>query len=153
MSAAFARTRLITIGSLCCILSTALPAAHADQYQPFGEVRGYPSGAIISAGLGRGFGDHYYASAHAAYNFVDRGDNGEFENEDGGGFGFGVTLDKFFQPAQTGWFVGGRAELFFLGIDYRDPASPELTGAARCVVVAVVTGRITVRRPVAGACA
>jgi type IV fimbrial biogenesis protein FimT len=38
-------------------------------------------------------------------------------------------------------------------IDYRDPSSPELTGAARCVVVAVVTGRITVRRPVAGACA
>jgi len=37
-------------------------------------------------------------------------------------------------------------------VDYRDPASPELTGAARCVVVAVVTGRITVRRPVAGAC-
>jgi type IV fimbrial biogenesis protein FimT len=38
-------------------------------------------------------------------------------------------------------------------IDYRNPSSPELTGAARCVVVAVVTGRITVRRPVAGACA
>jgi len=38
-------------------------------------------------------------------------------------------------------------------LDYRDPASAALTGAARCVVVAVVTGRITVRRPVAGACA
>jgi len=37
-------------------------------------------------------------------------------------------------------------------IDYRDPASAALTGAARCVVVAVVTGRITVKRPVAGAC-
>ena len=37
-------------------------------------------------------------------------------------------------------------------VDYRNPANPELTGAARCVVVAVVTGRITVRRPVAGAC-
>ena len=37
-------------------------------------------------------------------------------------------------------------------VDYRDPAIPALTGAARCVVVAVVTGRITVRRPVAGAC-
>jgi type IV fimbrial biogenesis protein FimT len=38
-------------------------------------------------------------------------------------------------------------------IDYRDPADAALTGAARCVVVAVVTGRITVKRPVAGACA
>jgi type IV fimbrial biogenesis protein FimT len=37
-------------------------------------------------------------------------------------------------------------------IDYRDPATAMLTGAARCVVVAAVTGRVTVRRPVAGAC-
>ncbi len=99
----------------------AVAPAQADQYQPNGEIRGYPSGAILSAGLGSGFGDHYYAAAHAAYNFVDRGSNGKFDNEDGGGFGFGITLDKFFQPAQTGWFVGGRAELFFLNIDYRDP--------------------------------
>lgn len=101
-------------------LATTAPA-RADQYQPIGEIRGYPSGAILSAGLGRGFGDNYYASAHGAYNFVDRGSNGEFQNEDGGGFGFGATVDKFFQPGQTGWFVGGRAELFFLEIDYRDP--------------------------------
>ena len=37
-------------------------------------------------------------------------------------------------------------------IDYRDPASATSTGAARCVVVAVVTGRITVKRSTAGAC-
>ncbi len=37
-------------------------------------------------------------------------------------------------------------------IDYRDPASATLTGAARCVVIAVVSGRIAVNRPVAGAC-
>lgn len=38
-------------------------------------------------------------------------------------------------------------------IDYRDPSSAVLTGTARCVVVAVVTGRITVKRATAGACA
>jgi type IV fimbrial biogenesis protein FimT len=37
-------------------------------------------------------------------------------------------------------------------VDYRDPASAVLTGATRCVVVAAVTGRITVNRPTAGAC-
>ena len=37
-------------------------------------------------------------------------------------------------------------------VDYRDPASATLTGAARCVVVAAVTGRITVNRPTAGVC-
>lgn len=97
-----------------------LPAL-AEQYQPSGEVRGYPSGAIVSGGLGRSFGDHWYGSAHAAYNVVERGDNGRFDNEEGGGFGFGATVDKYFQLGQNGWFVGGRAELFFLDIDYRDP--------------------------------
>jgi type IV fimbrial biogenesis protein FimT len=38
------------------------------------------------------------------------------------------------------------------GIDYRDPASATLSGAARCVVVAAVTGRITVKRSAAGTC-
>jgi prepilin-type N-terminal cleavage/methylation domain-containing protein len=37
-------------------------------------------------------------------------------------------------------------------VDYRDPSSATLTGATRCVVVAAVTGRITVNRPTAGAC-
>lgn len=101
-------------------LLAAAPAS-ADAYQPFAEVRGYPSGAIVSGGLGRGFGDHWYASAHGAYNIAERGNNGEFQNEEGGGFGFGGTLDKYFAADQTGWFVGGRAELFFLEIDYRDP--------------------------------
>lgn len=38
------------------------------------------------------------------------------------------------------------------GIDYRDPASAALSSAARCVVVAAVTGRITLKRSAAGAC-
>ncbi|WP_293375112.1 hypothetical protein [Nevskia sp.] len=96
-------------------------SAQAHEYQPFGEIRGYPSGAILSAGLGHEYSDNWYGSVHGAYNFVDRGSNGEFDNEDGGGFGFGVTADKFFRASQTGWFVGARAELFFLEIDYRDP--------------------------------
>ena len=110
--------------SLVMALGIAAPVqaqSRSQPYQPIGEVRGYPSGAILSAGLGRGFCDHRYASAHAAYNVVDRGSNGEFQNEEGGGFGGGITVDKYFQPGQNGWFVGGRAELFFLDIDYRDP--------------------------------
>lgn len=122
MSAALPCTRLVLrIGCLCAAVMASMAPARADQYQPFGEIRGYPSGAILSAGLGRGFGDNWHLAAHGAYNFVDRGNNGEFQNEDGGGFGFGITADKYFRPGQTGWFVGARAELFFLEIDFRDP--------------------------------
>jgi len=113
------RATLVVLAAAPALL--APPAVRAEPYQPAGEIRGYPSGVIVSAGLGRSFGDHWYAAAHGAYNVVDRGSNGKFQNEEGGGFGGGITLDKFQQPGQTGWFAGGRAELFFLEIDYRDP--------------------------------
>jgi type IV fimbrial biogenesis protein FimT len=37
-------------------------------------------------------------------------------------------------------------------IDYRDTSSGTLSGAARCLVVAVVTGRVAVTKPTAGTC-
>jgi type IV fimbrial biogenesis protein FimT len=37
-------------------------------------------------------------------------------------------------------------------VDYRDPSSATLTGAARCVIVAAVTGRITTNKPAGGVC-
>jgi len=57
--------------------------------------------------------------------------------------GAAVAYDRFGTAASSaGTFT----------VDYRDPASATLTGAGRCVVVAVVTGRISVRRPSGSAC-
>lgn len=99
--------------------SVALPA-QAAQYQPLAELRGYPSGVILSGGLGLALDDRTYATAQLAYDFAERGSNGRHEDEHGGGIGGGFTLDRYFRPAQLGWFVGGRIELFALGIDYRE---------------------------------
>lgn len=96
--------------------------AQAAQYQPLAELRGYPSGVILGGGLGFALDDRTYATAQLAYDFAERGSNGRHENEHGGGIGGGFTLDRYFRPAQLGWFVGGRLELFALGIDHRDGA-------------------------------
>ncbi len=114
----------------------ALPClpARADQFQPSGEVRGYPSGVIVSGALGKSFGDNWYGALHGAWNFVDRGNNGKFDNEKGGGFGIGGTVDKYFEPRQNGWFLGGRAELFFLNIDYRNSGDPGVRGSSDITV-------------------
>jgi type IV fimbrial biogenesis protein FimT len=57
--------------------------------------------------------------------------------------GAAVAYDRFGTAASSaGTFT----------VDYRDPASATLTGAGRCAVVAVVTGRISVRRPTGSAC-
>jgi type IV fimbrial biogenesis protein FimT len=57
--------------------------------------------------------------------------------------GAAVAYDRFGTAASsTGTF----------SIDYRDPGVGTLSNAARCVVVAVVTGHLTARRPTAGVC-
>lgn len=116
---------------MAALAALACAPARAEQFQPSGEVRGYPSGVIVSAALGKSFSDNWYGALHGAYNFVDRGSNGKFDHEDGGGFGIGGTVDKYVLPGQQGWFVGGRAELFFLNIDYRDPG---ISGASDITV-------------------
>jgi len=105
------------------IAASAAVPAQAEQFEPFGEIRGYPSGVIFTGGLGLPLSNNYYGSLHAGYNVAERGNNGEFDDESGGGFGFGGTVDRYFGPNQTGWFAGGRLELFFLEIDYRGPGS------------------------------
>jgi hypothetical protein len=62
---------------------------------------------------------------------------------DGNLGGAAVAYDRFGTAASS---VGT------FSIDYRDPASATLTGAARCVVIAGVTGRIRTNRPTAGVC-
>jgi len=57
--------------------------------------------------------------------------------------GAAVAYNRFGMAASnTGTFA----------VDYRDPASATLTGAARCVFVSVATGRVRVARPTAGVC-
>lgn len=115
-----ARLSVVLPSAALSLLFAAAPAL-AGQYQPGAEFRVYPSGEILSGFLGTDLGDNYYGAISASYDFAQRGSNGRNEHEDGGGFGGGVTVDKYFRPAQLGWFVGGRVEVFALSIDWRDP--------------------------------
>ena len=121
MRPALIRHRLALLNGLAASLLLASVPVQAGQYQPGAEFRGYPSGEIISGFLGTELGNDYYGSASISYNFAQRGNNGKHDDENGGGVGGGVTVDKYFRAHQLGWFVGGRAELFGLSIDYRNP--------------------------------
>lgn len=114
------RIRFACRAALVIAALAAVPA-QAGEYQPGAEFRGFPSGEIISGFLGRDFGNGYYGSASVLYEFAQRGSNGKHDDENGGGAGGGLTVDKYFRAGQVGWFVGGRAELLFLNIDYRNP--------------------------------
>jgi type IV fimbrial biogenesis protein FimT len=55
-----------------------------------------------------------------------------------------VAYDRF------GTAAGGTSGTF--RIDYRDPASAVLTGAARCIAITVAVGRVRTYRPTSGVC-
>ncbi|MDP3857495.1 MAG: hypothetical protein Q8Q73_07020 [Stagnimonas sp.] len=88
---------------------------------PTAELRLYPVGKIVSAGLSWRFDAQTEWGASVLYNRARRGDAGRHEDESGDGFGLGVELSRFWKPAPQGWFYGARAELFALDIDWRDP--------------------------------
>jgi len=55
------------------------------------------------------------------YNYSDRGDNGEHDDEYGGGPGVGVGAYHYFSPRDdNGWMVGARLDFWWLTIDWED---------------------------------
>ena len=111
-------------------LAAALLVTTARAAEPSVELRAYPAGAIVSAGLHWPIDARSEWGASLLYNRAERGDAGEHEDESGDGFGVGVEARRFHGATRSGWFYGVRAELFQLDIDWRDPGvsgSSEIT--------------------------
>ena len=98
------------------------------------EVQVYPAGLITAVQAQREVSEHGAWTFRAGYNFTDRADNGEHDDEDGGGPGAGVGYrHSFAGHSQSGWLVGARADLWFLDIDWKD--DPNLSGSTDVVVL------------------
>ena len=97
----------------------ALPTLAAT---PTAELRVYPAGQILSAGLIWPLDARTEWGVSALYNRARRGDAGHHEDESGDGFGVGMELNRFWNSKSQGWFYGARAELFELDINWRDLA-------------------------------
>jgi hypothetical protein len=111
----------IAVPATLALSLSALPAAALDFG---GEVRRYPSGVIVGGKFDVPLDAGLWLSGSASYDFADRGNNGEHQDESGGGGGIGATLDWYLDQQrglQEGWFVGVRTEVFFLNIDWNDP--------------------------------
>lgn len=116
------RSAALTLSLAAAMLLAPLAATQAADFG--GEFRLYPSGEILTGKVDFPLDHGLWLSASAGYDFAQRGDNGEHDDEKGGGGGIGATLDWYLDKArghQRGWFVGARTELYFLSIDWRDP--------------------------------
>lgn len=86
-----------------------------------GEVQGYPAGVILTVNARRQLSEHGALTVRTGYNFTERDDFGEHDDEDGGGPGFGVGYRHSFAPhSENGWLAGGRVDLWFLQVDWED---------------------------------
>jgi len=74
------------------------------------------------------------AALLAGYQDLDRGSRGEHDDESGGGPGVGVEARRYLGDHRRGWFVGARADLWFLTIDWEDRA-PARRGTSEIVVL------------------
>lgn len=110
-----------SLAKLCTAVLLAISALPVLAATPTAELRLYPTGQIVGAGLTWRLDARTEWGASALYNRAQRGDAGRHENESGEGFGAGLELSRFWKREPQGWFYGTRAELIRLDIDWRDP--------------------------------
>ena len=96
------------------------------------ETQAYPAGIIPGIRIDLGLTDYLNLTSRIGYNFADRRDWGKHDNEEGGGPGFGLGIER------TGFLtenlsIHARTDLWFMDIDWRDPyTGPALCGALPC---------------------
>lgn len=84
-------------------------------------VQAYPAGVMVAGELEFPLEAHHSIFLRAGYNFTDRRDFGEHDNEEGGGPGATVGYRYTLRDSGDGWFFGARADVWFLDIDWKDP--------------------------------
>lgn len=87
------------------------------------ELQAYPAGFVAAAQARKQLGDGATFFLRGGYNFTDRQDFGERDNEEGEGPGVGIGYRQDITPMRSSsWFWGVRADVWWLEIDWRDSA-------------------------------
>ena len=118
-------------------LASGLTAGCASQRPEYGvEVQAYPAGVIPGLHVQLPQDELSAITLRAAHNFSDREDYGEFDDEEGGGFGGGVGYRRYLEPGREGWLWGGRVDVWALEIDWEDQGgTPMATSGTTDIVV------------------
>lgn len=84
-----------------------------------GEFQWYPKGYISALHLAYNFPIHHAIQLSLGYNKSNWKDEGVHDNEKGGGPGFSLGYRYYFLVRPHGFFLGARADLWRLSIDWR----------------------------------
>jgi hypothetical protein len=117
MRTALTLTTAVLLLGTALLLSPAPAAAAAIGV----TLQAYPAGIQAQAEVVWPLQTHHSLFVRAGYNFTDRQDFGEHDNEEGGGPGATLGYRYTFRESGDGWFVGARTDLWLLDIDWKDP--------------------------------
>lgn len=131
--------RIGLIGQLTLALSLPFLAsiAHSetsDSRWGF-EVQMYPTGIIPGVRYEWDVSSQDQLFARIAYNFTERSDFGEHDDESGGGPGIGFGWRHWLNQATSEWHYGARLDVWDLEIDWEEDGPPETDGTTDIIVV------------------
>jgi len=94
----------------------------------------YPAGVIPGLRISHDLAERTELNFRIAMNIADRGDNGEHDQEEGEGPGFSFGARRFLADNHEKWFVGLRADVWFLEIDWQDTVNRMASGTTDITV-------------------
>ena len=116
--------------ALLSLLPFLVTIAHADSTTDsrWGlEVQVYPTGVIPGIRYEWDISTQDQLFARVAYNFTERSDFGEHDDESGGGPGIGFGWRHWLNQTSSEWHYGARLDIWDLEIDWEEDGPPEVT--------------------------
>ena len=125
--------RHLLIG-ITLLLSVQIAQAQTDLSFEF---QAYPTGLIPGVRVSKLFKEQNAAHLRLGYNWIRHRDLGVHEDERGDGFGFTLGYRRYFSPNYERWFLGGRSDLWFNELAWKDNigTADEVSGLSNIVVV------------------
>ncbi|MFT5168427.1 MAG: hypothetical protein ACI8P3_003670 [Saprospiraceae bacterium] len=108
------------------------------KYKEIGlEYQQYPTGALPGLRVELSWAAHHSVALRVGYNIARHGNAGEHQLEEGGGFGGTLGYRYYLKPENIGLFFGGRTDLWFNKIDWKDEigTANELVGQTDIIVL------------------
>lgn len=130
--------QLITLPISAFLISIFLPAAQAEPNPATGwafEVQAYPTGVIPGVRYEWETSTQDQWFARLAYNFTDRSDFGEHDDESGGGPGIGFGWRHWLNQNHSEWHYGARLDIWDLEIDWEEDGPPSGEGKTDILVM------------------
>jgi hypothetical protein len=109
----------LTIILFCFIINTRSQEVGYKTIDVGGEFQWYTKGYIGALHLAYNFPIHHSFQVRVGYNKSNWKDLGLHQNEEGGGPGFSLGYRYYFLVRPHGFFLGARADLWKLSIDWK----------------------------------